>query len=143
MSNNDNLSDLYPRPATQLTASSDGAAGSAMQRQGPASYIVFFAFDQAGLSSAAEAVVRTAAANIRAGQAARLEVTGHADRVGTAGYNEQLSTARAQAVRAILEAEGVPGDAIVVMGKGEQEPLVLTADGQPEPQSRRVEIVLN
>jgi len=37
---------------------------------------------------------------------------------------------------------GVPANAIVIIGKGESQPLVPTADGVREPQNRRVEIVL-
>jgi OOP family OmpA-OmpF porin len=39
--------------------------------------------------------------------------------------------------------EGVPATAIAVVGRGESQPLVQTADGVREPQNRRVEIVLN
>ena len=37
---------------------------------------------------------------------------------------------------------GVYDDKIVVMGRGESQPLLPTADGVREPQNRRVEIVL-
>ena len=39
-------------------------------------------------------------------------------------------------------ADGVPATAISVVGKGESQPLVPTADGVREPQNRRVEIVI-
>jgi len=38
--------------------------------------------------------------------------------------------------------EGVPATAISVIGRGETQPLVQTADGVREPQNRRVEIVI-
>jgi OOP family OmpA-OmpF porin len=38
--------------------------------------------------------------------------------------------------------EGVPAQAITVIGRGEQGLLVQTADGVREPQNRRVEIVI-
>ncbi len=41
-----------------------------------------------------------------------------------------------------LARNGVPAPAIVVIGKGETQPLVQTADGVREPQNRRVDIVL-
>ena len=40
-----------------------------------------------------------------------------------------------------MEKEGVPAASIVVVGRGESQPLVPTADGVKEPQNRRVEIV--
>jgi outer membrane protein OmpA-like peptidoglycan-associated protein len=49
---------------------------------------------------------------------------------------------RAEAVKANMIKQGIPASAIVVIGKGESQPLVPTADGVREPQNRRVEIVI-
>jgi outer membrane protein OmpA-like peptidoglycan-associated protein len=38
--------------------------------------------------------------------------------------------------------EGIAANQIAVMGRGESQPLLPTADGVREPQNRRVEIVL-
>ena len=53
-----------------------------------------------------------------------------------------LSLRRANTVKDALVRDGVPATAISVIGKGETQPLVPTADGVREPQNRRVEIVL-
>jgi hypothetical protein len=42
-----------------------------------------------------------------------------------------------------LVRQGVPADAIAVVGRGEANPLVATGDGVREPQNRRVEIVID
>ena len=73
---------------------------------------------------------------------ARITATGHADRSGPEDYNMALSLRRANAVKDALVRDGVPATAISVIGKGETQPLVQTADGVREPQNRRVEIVL-
>ena len=49
---------------------------------------------------------------------------------------------RPTAVKDALVREGVPAQAITVIGRGEQGLLVPTADGVREPQNRRVEIVI-
>jgi outer membrane protein OmpA-like peptidoglycan-associated protein len=54
-----------------------------------------------------------------------------------------LSLRRANAVKDQLVREGIPAANITVVGRGESQPLVQTADGVREPQNRRVEIVLN
>jgi hypothetical protein len=68
--------------------------------------------------------------------------TGHADRSGPEGYNMALSLRRANAVKNSLVRNGVPAASIAVVGRGESQPLVPTADGVREPQNRRVEIVV-
>ncbi|MCA0304633.1 MAG: OmpA family protein, partial [Proteobacteria bacterium] len=49
---------------------------------------------------------------------------------------------RANAVKDALVRNGVPAQAITVVGKGQTDLLVKTADGVREPQNRRVEIVI-
>ena len=72
----------------------------------------------------------------------RVGVTGHADKSGSDAYNMALSLRRANNVKDELVRDGVPAASIVVVGRGESQPLVPTADGVREPQNRRVEIVL-
>jgi outer membrane protein OmpA-like peptidoglycan-associated protein len=49
---------------------------------------------------------------------------------------------RAAAIRDLLVQTGIPRDAIEVVGRGEREPLVQTADGKAEERNRRVELKL-
>jgi OOP family OmpA-OmpF porin len=106
------------------------------------SYMVFFDFDKSDITQQSLATIRLAATNAKQGGVQRLNVTGHADRAGTEQYNLALSLRRANAVKQVLIAEGIAADSIVVIGRGEKEPLVPTADGVPEAQNRRVEIIL-
>ena len=53
-----------------------------------------------------------------------------------------LSLRRANAVKDALVREGVPAQAISVIGRGEQACWCQTGDGVREPQNRRVEIVV-
>ena len=83
-----------------------------------------------------------AADQFKATGKARITATGQADRSGPDDYNMALSLRRAHAVKDALVRDGVPPTVISVLGKGETQPLVQTADGVREPQNRRVEIVL-
>jgi outer membrane protein OmpA-like peptidoglycan-associated protein len=107
-----------------------------------ANYIVFFDFDRATLTAQAVTTIQQAAAAAKSGNRTRIGVTGHADRSGTDAYNMALSLRRANAVKDQLVREGIPAAGITVVGRGESQPLVPTADGVREPQNRRVEIVL-
>ena len=107
-----------------------------------AAYMVFFDFDRALITPTASNTIKQAAAAYKSGGKARVGVTGHADRSGGDAYNMALSLRRANAVKDALVREGVPAANITVVGRGEAQPLVQTADGVQEPQNRRVEIVL-
>jgi outer membrane protein OmpA-like peptidoglycan-associated protein len=108
----------------------------------PAQYIVFFDFDRSTLTAQALTTIKQAAAAAKSGNKTRIGVTGHADRAGSDAYNMALSLRRANAVKDALVREGIPATGITVVGRGESQPLVPTADGVREPQNRRVEIVL-
>ncbi|KAA5610739.1 OmpA family protein [Rhodovastum atsumiense] len=106
------------------------------------SYLVFFDWNSAALTDRARQIVAEAAQATTRVQVTRIEVAGHADKTGTAAYNQRLSLQRAEVVAAELVRNGVPRQAITVQGFGETRPLVPTAEGVREPQNRRVEIVL-
>jgi OOP family OmpA-OmpF porin len=108
----------------------------------PPSFMVFFDWDRANLSDQALATIRQAAAAFKQKGSARITATGHTDKSGPEAYNMALSLRRANAVKDALVREGVPASAISVVGRGEANPLVQTADGVREPQNRRVEIVI-
>ncbi|MCO6419571.1 OmpA family protein [Siccirubricoccus sp. KC 17139] len=105
-------------------------------------YLVFFDWDRADLTSRAREIIGEAATNSRRVQTTRIEVAGHADRSGTPQYNQRLSQRRADAVANELVARGIGRNEISVTAFGESRPLVPTADGVREPQNRRVEFVL-
>lgn len=107
----------------------------------PKEFIVFFDFDQSTLTPEAQKIVNDAAAEARKGYV-RIKLAGHADRAGSSQYNVGLSQRRANAVEAELRRLGLSSTDIATEAKGEAEPLVPTADGVPEPQNRRVEIMM-
>ena len=105
-------------------------------------FLVFFDWDRADLTDRARQIIAEAATNSRTVSSTRIEVSGHADRTGTAAYNQRLSVRRAEAVAAELVRRGVARNIITIQGFGFDRPLVPTAQGVREPQNRRVEIVL-
>ena len=108
----------------------------------PPSFMVFFDWDRSNLSQQALNTIKQAAAAFKSKGNARITATGHTDTSGPEAYNMALSLRRANAVKDALVREGVPAQAISVVGRGEQGLLVQTGDGVREPQNRRVEIVV-
>jgi outer membrane protein OmpA-like peptidoglycan-associated protein len=106
------------------------------------SFMIFFDWDKSDLNAASIETIARAAAAYRAKGGAQIKATGHTDTSGPETYNMALSLRRANAVKDALIRDGVPERDISVVGKGESQPLVKTADGVREAQNRRVEIVI-
>jgi outer membrane protein OmpA-like peptidoglycan-associated protein len=125
-------------------AAVDGIAPVAMSKPKPEAvrFIVYFPTDKAVLDDNAQQVIAEAqAAAAKLGQPV-VKISGNADTVGAAEYNQMLSEMRAQAVAKILAAGDLPIKAVVTEAHGESQPAVMTADETAEPRNRRVEIIL-
>lgn len=109
---------------------------------GPGEYLVFFDLSSAALNEAGREVVSQAAASYRASGTAQVSVTGYTDLSGSPAYNQRLSERRAEAVEVELVRQGVPASSITTIARGQDDPLVPTADGVREARNRRVAIVI-
>ena len=74
-------------------------------------------------------------------------IVGYTDRIGSNAYNQKLSEARANSVKAYLAAKGVASSRLTAVGKGESDPVVECKDEKKRPAlikclepNRRVEI---
>jgi OOP family OmpA-OmpF porin len=59
-----------------------------------------------------------------------INVGGHADRLGSAQYNQKLSERRAEAVKAYLARQGAPADRIETLGFGKTLQVKSCPDAQ-------------
>lgn len=101
---------------------------------------VFFDFNRATIKPAFFPELDRIARMLVENTNIRLQISGHADRAGPAGYNQGLSERRARAVADYLAGKGVTRERVTTVGYGETRPAVPTADGVREPRNRRVEI---
>ena len=104
--------------------------------------LIFFDFGQDELTEGAAQIVDAIVQMAKSKNATKIEVIGHTDTALVASLSQELSVARAVAVKAALVAKGLPASAITTRGEGKSRPLVPTGDGKKEPQNRRVEIRL-
>ncbi len=108
---------------------------------GGRAFTVYFDWNRYLVGPQAMAVLQQAAAAYRAGGVVSVRVSGHADTSGSVRYNQRLSERRAKRVADGLVSMGVPAQAIVFGGVGENDLAVPTPDGVREPRNRRVTVV--
>lgn len=136
--------DALPAPV-QLAASAvqQRYAGLiALQPMRPRLFVVQFQPNSNLLTDASQPALAEVLAALGQTPAPELVVIGHTDRVGSLEANDRLSLVRAETVRDLLVAAGVPPTAVSVVGRGEREPAVPTDDEVAEARNRRVEIKL-
>jgi outer membrane protein OmpA-like peptidoglycan-associated protein len=77
------------------------------------------------------------------GDGKKIVIAGHTDSRGAAGYNDDLSRRRAEAVRTYLVSKGVAGDMVEAVGMGENEPIADNTSAEGRANNRRVEIIID
>lgn len=108
----------------------------------------FFPVNKAELNERSKRMLDKLAGRARSANQAKITIVGHADSTGSSKSNLQLSQRRADAVRAYLEAQGVPARAMAVSARGENDPVLdcrnraKAARGECLQVNRRSEIVL-
>ena len=82
------------------------------------------------------------ASNLQAYPNSTIQVIGHTDSDGEAGFNQQLSESRANAVTGVLLNNGIASGRAQALGRGESQPVASNLNPQGKAQNRRVEIVI-
>ncbi|HET7546891.1 MAG TPA: OmpA family protein, partial [Usitatibacter sp.] len=106
----------------------------------PATFVLYFLTDSDELTPASKGELDHVLEEIRRRPLPDIVVIGHTDSIGSRRYNDELSLARAERMRELLVARGIPAGRVQARGRGEREPLVATPDEVHEPRNRRVEI---
>jgi outer membrane protein OmpA-like peptidoglycan-associated protein len=85
----------------------------------------FFGFDQVKLSKPAKDDLNALVSAVKdADMIHGITITGHADQIGPAPYNENLALTRAESVKNYLVSKGIPAERIQALTDGTSEPLV-------------------
>lgn len=103
---------------------------------------VTFGFDSSELTSSARSALNDVARVLTQYDDTRVNIGGHTDSTGDAGYNQRLSERRAQAVGNYLSRAGVASGRLNMTGYGENQPVANNNTEQGRAQNRRVEITL-
>ena len=78
--------------------------------------------------------------DIKGSQLDMVIAVGHTDSVGSEAYNNRLSLARAESVKAYLVSKGVDIKRVRAVGKGESQPIVDNATKEGRAKNRRVDV---
>jgi OOP family OmpA-OmpF porin len=102
---------------------------------------LMFATNTATLEPQSKAQLAGLVAKIKGNPAIRgMTITGYTDDRGAAAYNQSLSERRAEAVRSYFIEQGIDGNMVRAVGKGEANPIADNATAAGRAQNRRVEI---
>lgn len=101
-----------------------------------------FKVGSAVLQSGAQSDLNRFADVVKEFDKTNVTVIGHTDSVGTESANQQLSEARAAAVRNLLVARGVAAGRVTTLGLGEGSPVADNDTEYGRQLNRRVEILL-
>lgn len=104
--------------------------------------VVYFAADSVEVTPEAAPALDYVVQAMLAHPEMQARLSGHTDRVGSAGDNIAKSRRMAASVARYLSAHGVLEARITTIAYGETRPAVPGADGEREPMNRRVEIEL-
>ncbi|UWQ08558.1 OmpA family protein [Aliiroseovarius crassostreae] len=103
---------------------------------------ILFATDSAVVNTGLRSDLGALARNLLNYPNSAVEVIGHTDNVGDAGYNLALSQRRAASVASVLFQNGVPSSRVVTIGRGESRPVASNLTPEGRQQNRRVEIII-
>ena len=104
---------------------------------------VLFDTGKSTLKAGAYSTIERLANVLKEDQNRKVTIEGHTDSVGSDELNQQLSEARANAVRTALVERGVTDSQITAVGKGESFPVASNDNPSGRQQNRRVELVFN
>ncbi len=127
----------------------DGLCGK--RRISKAERTVYFDFNRSTIRASEKAKLDSLIRALKGSkEVASVDITGFADKIGNSGYNQKLSSKRANAVKSYLSKSGVKTRKMSVKALGESGSVTKCDDSLPREQlidclaaDRRVEIDLN
>jgi OmpA-OmpF porin, OOP family len=103
---------------------------------------ILFETGKSDLKPESTPTLKAIAAALKGHSDLKVEIQGHTDNVGSAASNLTLSQARAEAVKAALEADySVDAGQLTAKGYGDTKPVTKNATPEDRANNRRVEIV--
>jgi peptidoglycan-associated lipoprotein len=112
------------------------APGSQQDLAATAGDRVFFAYDQSTISPEGQQILQRQAEWLKRYAQVSITIEGHCDERGTREYNLALGERRAQAVKNVLVALGIPSARVQTISYGKDRPIVVGSDENGYAQNR-------
>jgi peptidoglycan-associated lipoprotein len=119
------------------------APGSEQDLVATAGDRVFFAYDHSEISSEAQQILERQAQWLKRYPNVTVTIEGHTDERGTREYNLALGERRAEAVKNVLVALGIPAGRMTTISYGKERPAIPHSDETSYAQNRRGVTVVN
>jgi len=116
--------------------SRNAVPGSQQDLEASAGDRVFFAFDRSDITPEAQEILARQADWLRRYPNVTVTIEGHCDERGTREYNLALGERRAQAVKNVLVALGIPASRINTISYGKERPIVVGSNEEAWVQNR-------
>jgi peptidoglycan-associated lipoprotein len=110
--------------------------GSQQDLEASAGDRVFFAFDRSDITPESQQLLARQADWLRRYPNVTVTIEGHCDERGTREYNLALGERRAQAVKNVLVASGIPASRISTISYGKERPTVVGSNEEAWAQNR-------
>jgi peptidoglycan-associated lipoprotein len=117
--------------------------GSQQDLEASAGDRVFFAFDRSDITPEAQQILARQADWLRRYPNVTVTIEGHCDERGTREYNLALGERRAQAVKNVLVALGIPAARMSTISYGKERPAVVGSSEEAYAQNRRAVTTVN
>ena len=126
-------------PAAAKPAAAPAAAAAAASKVTYAAD-AFFDFDKSVLKPEGKAKLDDLVGKVKGINLEVIIAVGHTDSTGSDAYNQKLSVARSEAVKAYLVSKGIEKNRVYTEGKGEKQPVADNKTKEGKAKNRRVEI---
>lgn len=102
---------------------------------------IYFDFNKTAIKPVSRPVLQNVIDYMNKNPEVKMEIQGHADIIGTQGYNLRLSEARAQAVKKYLVSKGISADRLTTKGFGISRPVGPNKTKAGRAKNRRIEFM--
>jgi outer membrane protein OmpA-like peptidoglycan-associated protein len=104
-------------------------------------YGIHFDFDKSTIQTESVPLIKEMVTTLQNNPLWTLKIIGHTDSIGKAGYNQKLSLARSQSLKAALVKRGISADRLETVGAGASTPIATNKTIEGRALNRRVELV--